>query len=174
MDKATNDYELIYLVQSHQDGVALEYLFKKYDKLIWKYIHLYNVPFYEQEDFHQEGKIILYQAITYFNEEKGKTLTKYFELILKRRFWRLIKELPNYNILEDYSQFGRYEEEKIIFLEEDFKSDIEKYVFNAYFLENQSVSKIENETGYQKKQIYNAIYRIKEKLKWYYINNMVD
>lgn len=87
-----NDYELIYLVQNHRDGIALEYLFKKYKLLIWKYIHMYDVPYYERDDFLQEGYLMLNKAINLFDESKNKTFTRYFELILKRKFWALLKK----------------------------------------------------------------------------------
>lgn len=158
-----NDYELIYLVQNHQDGIALETLFQKYDKLIWKYIHMYQVPYIEREDFHQEGLIMLYKAVIRFDEAKNKTFTRYFELILKRRFWALLKKLPKYIIKDIPDIQGSYilKEEPVI--EIDLKSEIETQVFKMYFLENIKVKSISKKTGYTAKQIYNAIYRIRDK-----------
>jgi len=69
-----NDYELIYLVQNHQDGIALEFLFDKYKLLIWKYIHQYEVPYYEREDFFQEGLIMLHKAVLRFDEAKKQNI----------------------------------------------------------------------------------------------------
>ena len=158
-----NDYELIYLVQNHQDGIALEFLFDKYKLLIWKYIHQYEVPYYEREDFFQEGLIMLHKAVLRFDEAKNKTFTRYFELILKRRFWALLKKLPKYVIKEIPDISGGYiiEEEPVISI--DLKSDLEKTIFKMYFLNQEKVKTISKKTGYTRKQIYNAIYRIKDK-----------
>jgi RNA polymerase sporulation-specific sigma factor len=159
-----NDYELIYLIQNHQDGIALEFLFKKYKRLIWKYIHQYDVPYYEQDDFFQEGLIMLHKAVMTFNEEKNKTFTRYFELILKRRFWALLKRLPKHEIKEIPDIQGGY----IIYEEEieypDLKSKLEIDVFEMHYLKGESIKVISQKTGYTRKQIYNAIYRIKDKL----------
>jgi RNA polymerase sporulation-specific sigma factor len=159
-----NDYELIYLVQNHQDGIALEFLFEKYQLLIWKYIHQYDVPYYEQDDFFQEGLLMLHKAIMTFDESKNKTFTRYFELILKRRFWALLKKLPKYVIKEIPEIPGGYilEEEPIII--PDLKSKLELDIFEMHFLNGESIKNISKKTGYKPKQIYNAIYRIKEKL----------
>ncbi len=159
-----NDYELIYLVQNHQDGIALEFLFKKYEKLIWKYVHQYNVPYYEQDDFFQEGLLMLHKAIMTFDESKNKTFTRYFELILKRKFWALLKRLPKYEIKEIPEIQGGYllQEEEIII--PDLKSKLELDIFEMYFVRNEKISDISKKTGYQVKQIYNAIYRIKDKI----------
>ncbi len=162
-----NDYELIYLVQNHQDGIALNFLFKKYELLIWKYIHQYQVPYYERDDFFQEGLLTLNKAIIRFKEKYNKTFTRYFELILKRRFWALLKQLPKYEIKEIPQIAGSYVLEERPTIEIDLKSEIEKQVYNLYYVQALSVKEINDITGYQTKQIYNAIYRIKSK----YLNN---
>jgi hypothetical protein len=43
MNYVMNDYELIYLIQVEQDEIALNFMFKKYHKFIWKYVHLANI-----------------------------------------------------------------------------------------------------------------------------------
>lgn len=161
-----NDYELIYLIQNHQDGVALDVLFKKYDKLIWKYIHLYQVPKFEHQDFHQEGMLMLYKAAKTFNEDKKKTFTRYFELILKRHFWKLIKKLPKYVLKEevDLKDDSYIKDSFILHIDLDLKSDIEKLVFETYYKKGYKIKEIAQLSGYSRKQIYNAIYRIKDKL----------
>jgi len=95
--------------------------------------------------------------------QKNKTFTRYFELILKRRFWALLKKLPKYVIKEIPDISGSYiiEEEPVISI--DLKSDLEKTIFKMYFLNQEKVKTISKKTGYTRKQIYNAIYRIKDK-----------
>ena len=159
-----NDYELIYLVQNHQDGIALEFLFNKYKLLIWKYIHMYQVPYYEREDFFQEGILMLHKAVIRFDESKNKTFTRYFELILKRRFWALLKRLPKYVIKDIPEIAGSYiiEEREVEII--DLKSEIELNVYKMYFVDQESIKTISKKTGYKVKRIYNAIYRIREKI----------
>ena len=47
----------------------------------------------------------------------------------------------------------------------EFSSDLELKVNELYFLKRRSVSEIMRQTGYTKKQIYNTIFRVKEKYK---------
>ena len=81
-----NDYELVYLIRFEQCQVALDFLYMKYSRFIWKQIHVLHVNHYEQDDFHQEGLLMLHKAVTTFNEAKNKTFMRYFDLILKRHF----------------------------------------------------------------------------------------
>lgn len=161
-----NDYELIYLIQFEKCPIALNFLYAKYYRFIWKQIHLLHIQELEQEDFFQEGILMLYKAVKTFNESKNKTFMRYFELILKRHFYYLIKKLPKY-VLKDESAFTQgvyYVDERIdCFLM--MCSDVEKDVYQSYFIEHSAITKIAIELGKSKKQIYNTIYRIKEKYK---------
>lgn len=160
-----NDYELIYLIQTNHDEHALEFMMKKYHRLIWKIIHILNIDSKEQDDFYQEGLLVLYKAIQTFNEKKNKTFTRYFELILKRHYYQMIQKIPKY-ILFEHTDFCKgysvIEEEPVEVL---LTSDIEKTIYQLYFEERKSITEIEKQTGYQRKQIYNSIFRIKEKYK---------
>ncbi|CCV64861.1 RNA polymerase sigma-70 factor, ECF subfamily [Alteracholeplasma palmae J233] len=162
-----NDYELIYLVQSYQDELSLEYLVGKYERLIWKYIHLLDIPKREQEDYYQEGIMLLHKAVVYFDENKNKTFTRYFELILKRKFFKLKNRLPEYRLQEEthFLKHAAYHEDYEEFEEIDLKNPMEKIIYEAYFKERKKITQIACETNYTKKQIYNTIYRIKEKYK---------
>ena len=161
-----NDYELVYLIRFEQCSVALDFLYAKYQRFIWKQIHLLNINTYEQHDFHQEGMLMLYKAVTSFNESKNKTFMRYFELILKRHFYYLIKKLPKY-ILKDETTFqhGAYyvDEEIDCFLM--MCSDNEQIIYQSYFVEQRAIDLIASDLGLTKKQVYNTIYRIKEKYK---------
>lgn len=168
-NKNINDFELIYLIQTGNDTIAFEYLCKKYDKLIWKYINMYDIPYHEFDDFHQEGLIVLYKAAKTFDEQRNKTFTRYFELILKRRFWHLISKVPKTLELEEeitgYNNSINYEEiETKLDLKYKFKSEIEQVIFDKYYIDSMSVAEINKQFKYGIKQIYNAIYRVKIKL----------
>ncbi|MCR3905994.1 MAG: sigma-70 family RNA polymerase sigma factor [Tenericutes bacterium] len=160
-----NDYELIYLIRVEQDETALDFLFKKYHKLIWKYVHLLGVEEKEHDDLHQEGVLMLHKAIKTFDESKNKSFTRYFELILRRHLIHAKRKLPSYYLYEhtDFIKGASYIEDEQRFV--PLHSELEQIVYNQYFLLNQSVTSICNATNYSKKQIYNTIFRIKEKYK---------
>lgn len=161
-----NDYELVYLIRFEKCHIALDFLYEKYYRFIWKQIHLLNINLHEQNDFHQEGVLMLYKAVTTFNEDKNKTFMRYFELILKRHFYYLIKRLPKY-VLKDDSVF----EHGAYFIDETADcflmmcSNVEQEVYQAYFVEERAISAIASDMNLSKKQVYNTIYRIKEKYK---------
>ncbi len=163
-----NDYELLYLIKGENDQIALQYLFNKYEKFVWKIIHTLQIHEKERVDFMQEGRLMFYKAIQTFDEYKNKTFTRYFELILKRHYYQLKNRLPKY-IFDEYiinQQSGYY-------LEEDYSdflyncSAFEQQIFQLYFIENKSVKNVQNHVKCSIKQIYNAIYRLKEKYKNY-------
>lgn len=107
---------------------------------------------------------MLHKAIISFNEAKNKTFTRYFELILKRRFWALLKRLPKYVIKDIPEIQGSYILRETEIVIPDLKSKLELDIFEMYFVNNESISDISKKRGYKVKQIYNAIYRIREKI----------
>ncbi len=160
-----NDYELIYLIQTDKCEHALHFMYQKYQKFIWKQVHSLHLEEKEYDDFHQEGLLMLFKAVKTFDERYRKSFTKYFELILRRHFYALIRDLPRYQLYETTDFVKQYVlmEEEVEFI--NFDSEIEKEVHERYFILQQPVKLIADETKYHKKQIYNAIYRIKEKYK---------
>jgi len=160
-----NDYELIYLIHSEQDDIALNFMYKKYQRFIWKQVHLLNINKREHDDFHQEGLCMLQKAVLTFNVHRNKSFTRYFELILKRHFYQLKKKIPDYEIYENpsFCQSAVYLEEPIDL--PHFQSILEQNVFNNYFLEERPIKQISKDYGYSHKQIYNTIFRIREKYK---------
>lgn len=160
-----NDYELLYLIHQEKDEIACNYMFKKYHRLIWKNVHIMNIKTYDHDDFYQEGLLMLDKAIKTFSEDKNKSFTRYFELILKRHFYYLKRTLPLYLLCEDTSfvKGATYIEEE---LDLSFLSSVmEKDIMIAYFDQGMKIKDIEQSLPYTKKQIYNTIYRIKEKYK---------
>lgn len=163
-----NDYELIYLIQSVSCEEALKLMFKKYNYMIYKYLYLYKIKQSEYDDYFQESHILMYETIVRFNEVHGKTFTRFYELVLKRRFQRLINESPKYELHENFEVYNdNYPMQTE--LELDGLTDFERHIFKKYYLENQNITFIAKEEGKTPKQIYNAIYRIKEKYK----NNVI-
>lgn len=160
-----NDYELIYLIRTEHDDHALTFMFKKYHKFIWKHIHLLNIQEKEHDDFHQEGLLMLHKAIQTFDQNRGKSFTKYFELILKRQFYVCLSKIPKYLLFEDthFCAGVTYIEEEPVELK--LSSELEQLVYSCYFENRMSIEQIANAHPFTKKQIYNSIFRIKEKYK---------
>lgn len=167
MYKAYNDYELIYMVKEG-DTVALDILLKKYERFIYKKVYSF---FYHDElgDYFQEGVICLYKAIETFDESYNKTFMRYFEVIINRHFINIHKKNKRYyEMLETYKNELLIQEKEKKILEEEkeitFKSSLEQKVYELFYLNNKKVKEISEELNLEAKQIYNAIYRIKNKL----------
>ncbi|MBU1094508.1 MAG: sigma-70 family RNA polymerase sigma factor [Firmicutes bacterium] len=143
----------------------MEFMFKKYHKFIWKHVHLLNVDDKELDDLHQEGVLMLHKALKTFDDSKNKSFTRYFEMILRRQLYRVKNNIPNYHLYEhtDFCKGATYIEEEPDVI--SFSSVLEQEIHLLYFLQSRSVSEILRLTGYSKKQIYNTIFRIKEKYK---------
>lgn len=159
-----NDYELIYLSKCCHCEAATNTLVNKYKNMVYKFLHLYFVNERDFDDYYQEGLIMLFKAIDTFDESYNKTFTRYFELILRRRVLYLKNREPKYEL---HDEFDMYEDENTII--EEFKveglTEFEDAVFKRYYVHNQSISFIAESENKNPKQIYNAIYRIKNKYK---------
>ena len=161
-----NDYELLYLIDNNNEE-ALTFLMEKYDNLIYKMINKYKFPKNEFDDLFQEAKLVLFKAIKTFDESYKKTFTNYYKLLLENRFNTLIKA---YNKLEYYETTLNLDlvvEEENSFDEIDILkmlSSVEKAVYFKYFLGQVSISELVESLNLTKKQAYNAISRIKQKL----------
>jgi len=65
-DRNTDDYAMIFAAQKG-DTEAIEYLLKKYKRIVLACVRYYFLPGAEKEDLVQEGMIALYNAIKGFN-----------------------------------------------------------------------------------------------------------
>lgn len=160
-----NDYELIYLIRTDHCELALTFMYQKYQRMIWKHIHNLHLEQKEHDDFHQEGIMMLHKAIQTFDEQYNKSFTRYFELILKRHFYKMILYLPRYVLYEttDFIKETVVLEEEANYLH--FESKFERDIHERFFVNQESIESILANSTYSKKQIYNAIYRIREKYK---------
>ncbi|QVK21494.1 sigma-70 family RNA polymerase sigma factor [Mycoplasmatota bacterium] len=164
---------MLYLI-SEGNEKALEIMLEKYKKLILSKIYRFNIRQNQKEDYFQEGCSILLEAIKVFNPKFNKTFTRFFELLLVRRFMSLLKKESKtlYSISdEDLSKFIVKEEEVIMIqdnhldLAKETLSEVEYLIFyELYYLEN-GIRETSMKLGYSEKRIYNAIYRIKNKMK---------
>ncbi len=167
--KAYNDYELVYMVNENNDELAFNILLKKYQNYIYKKVHQFF--FYENEidDYFQEGIFCLVKAIQSFDQKYNKTFMRYFEVIINRHFinlhrnnkklWQTYQNLKDTFVVEEQEQYY-YDFDKI-----KFKSAIEQKVYQYYYLEGKTIKFIEESLNLNSKQVYNAICRIKNKIK---------
>lgn len=161
-----NDYELIYNYRNTKSEIFLQQIIDKYRPLIWKNIYKFYIESKDHDDFYQESLITLMDCLNRFDESKQKTFTKYFELILFRRFIYLKDKSPKYVLYEkpDFFEdsytpdFDRLEEGVYLTL-------LEKQVCNLYFYDHQTVESISQLLKKNVKSIKNTIYRIKTKIK---------
>lgn len=161
-----NDYELIYLYKEDRSDEVLERIIDKYRPLIWKYIYKFYVDSKDQEDFYQEALLALIVSIDSFDEKHNKTFTKFFELVLFRRFITLKDKAPKYvlfpksEIIQDsYTpDFDRLEENVHL-------APFEKEVCRLHYDERLTIETISKMLEKDKKSVRNAIHRIKVKLR---------
>lgn len=169
---AHNDYELIYLVQDQNDMVALEVIFDKYNKFIYKKVRMFHIYDSDMDDFHQEGLIMLHKAVITFKPEFNKTFMRYFEVLLERKFINLLRKRQRKYFNEE--QLIQLEMTKPLCVYEEpvefiapcisFKSDKEKCIYEYYYLKGYKIEEIAVMLALNVKQVYNTIYRIKKKL----------
>ena len=171
-----NDNEIIYLVKNGNDE-AYSFMVEKYSKLI--YSRIKSMSLYEQEDCFQEGLITLYNAILNYNDSYNKTFNKYFEHLLHNKLIdikrkqefdyeiKLSEKIINnsHTICETIDLL--IVDKKIIEINKvisKFK-DVEKKVYDLYFMEHLSIEEISKELNLDKNRIYYLIFDIKRKIK---------
>lgn len=91
-----NDNELIYLIREGSE-FALNYLFKKYDVLIYKIATKYYDNGDKFDDLLQEGRMILYSCINSYDFNRGASFYSFFSVCLKRRYMKLINDDDYYS-----------------------------------------------------------------------------
>ncbi|MFP4478498.1 MAG: sigma-70 family RNA polymerase sigma factor [Candidatus Izemoplasmatales bacterium] len=173
-----NDFEIINLIKEGNDE-AFELMVNKYKFLIAKKIKQFNLV-YDYDDCFQEALILLHKSIIKFDESFGKTFTRFFELNLinylisykkkKNNYFSFIYEkLPIYEhkTIEEPRRHDFLEEEIVDAL--DKLSSFEKQVFQIKIVEKRSVREVAKIMSSDEKRIYNALDRIKNKIKIYLI-----
>lgn len=164
-----NDYELLYLM-SEFDEEAERILYEKYTNLIYKRINSFKIKSRYRDDFLQEGYYALYIAINSYDIYSKKTFNKFFDMLLQRRFIRLLQKDSKYfyNVelceeiyfLEEEASF-QYNDELIV--DDLLLSKMEKDILDM-LRRNYSPKDISMELNIPTKSVYNCICRIKFKL----------
>lgn len=173
-----NDFEIINHIKQGDDE-AFELMVSKYKFLIAKKIKQFNLV-YDYDDCFQESLILLHKSIIKFDETFGKTFTRFFELNLinflisykkkKNNYFTFIYEkLPIYhhNTIEEPRRHDFLDQEVYDALEN--LSGFEKEVFQRKIIEKRTVREAAKIICTDEKRIYNALDRIKNKIKIYLI-----
>lgn len=169
-----NDYEIIDLVKQGNEE-ALQLMIDKYRYLIAKKIIKFNLT-EDFDDYFQEGLLVLYRSVMRFDDTRIKTFTRYFEMNLEhhlisairsktRKLKFLIEKLPMLygdSISESQSTYYSEDEIKAVI---HVLSALEKRIFQRRFIENKDVKSIAEIEAIDVKTVYNAIERIRKKIK---------
>jgi RNA polymerase sporulation-specific sigma factor len=169
-----NDFEIIDLINQGNEE-ALELMFEKYKYLVAKKISGFNLTD-EFDDCFQEGMIVLYKSIRKFNDSRNKSFTRYFEGNLEHHFISMIRtrqrrakfmreklyKLAEFEVCESPSE--SYSKEDIVQALSTL-SPLEKTIFLSKFIQNKDVRTISAEQDIPVKKVYNAMDRIRQKIK---------
>lgn len=187
------DEELINLVHEN-DPDAMEYIIKKYSPLVRKCTRTLFLIGADAEDLSQEGMIGLFKAIQNYNDNTGASFFTFAKHCINNQVSSAIKasnrqkHIPLNSYISIYSTINEGNEELIEMLEagrnsnpehiivdnentssiqtwlDNNLSKLEKQVLSLY-LQGITHDDIGERLGKTKKQVDNAISRIREKLK---------
>lgn len=168
-----NDYELLYLIrEGNEDALAI--MVEKYQPLLFSKLKRFNIVSVQRDDFYQEGCMVLLEAIRKYDESYNKSFTRFYELLLVRKFINLLNKENKPVSYHEESVFGRFilEEEDVIFctktdrlLAKDVLNDLEYLIFDQHYVNNIGLQEISKDLELPIKRVYNTVYRIKQKLR---------
>jgi len=163
-----NDYELVYMYRRNLNSdLVFEILAKKYHKLIFK--HINRVTKTKFDEYYNESLYVLLNALRDFDESFNKTFTRYFEQKLSWHLTNSFKYEAKTRLMEyedDYIE-NIIEEKEEVKLSYDFSllSAFESTIYEAFFVKKMKIKKISLLLNVNSKVIYNAIGRIRQKVR---------
>lgn len=90
-----NNISLECLVESLKENFNEEnfvQLFNKFEPLFRKSEKVYNIPGFTQEEYYQEGRIALLNAISNYKVEKAAFFASYFKMVYKNQLLNIIRK----------------------------------------------------------------------------------
>ncbi|XFA98236.1 hypothetical protein ACAG96_05010 [Candidatus Izemoplasma sp. B36] len=169
-----NDYEIVNLIKQGNEE-AFDFMVSKYEYFIAKKIRKFNLT-KNYEDMVQESLMVLYKSIMRFDSSYNKSFMRYFELNLTNRFITiknkvnkrgefLANKLPTLycDIIKEEPKY--YLSDQEIYSALDTLSKFEKKVFQLKIIEKKNIDLITKILNCKTKKIYNALDRIKNKIK---------
>lgn len=169
-----NDFEVINRIKQGDDE-AFQLLVNQYKYLIAKKIRQFNLA-YDYDDCFQEALILLHKSVMVFDDGYNKTFTRYYELNLTRYLISYKKknnhyfDFINYK-LPKYANHIYEEPRKYQYLDDEIRraleelSAFEKEVYQTKIINHHSVRQTAKILKTNEKRIYNALDRIKKKIK---------
>lgn len=151
-------------------------MLEKYQNLIRSKIYRFNIHYSQREDFYQEGCLVLLEAIHKFDSKFGKSFTRFFELLLVRKYLTLLKKLnkPLAILSEEIISNIVVEEEERYYITQkhidkalEVLTSTEYDVFYEHYVLSKKIADICEKLSLPEKKVYNALYRIKIKLRCY-------
>ncbi len=169
-----NDFEIIDLIKQGNEE-AFKLMVDKYKFFVAKMIKKFNLQD-EYDDMFQEALMVMHKSIKRFDQSFNKTFMRYFELNLTNRFITIKNKHNKYGkFLSEklpllYKETvnetkGYYFTDKEIYAALDTLSDLEKQVFQIKIIEKRTIQETAKYFNFPEKKIYNAIDRIKKKIK---------
>ncbi len=169
-----NDFEIIDLIKQGNEE-AFKLMVDKYKFFVAKMIKKFNLQ-NEYDDMFQEALMVMHKSIKRFDQSFNKTFMRYFELNLTNRFITiknkhnkygkfLSEKLPLLYKETINESKGYYITDKEIYTALNTLSDLEKQVFQIKIIEKRTIQETAKYLNFPEKKIYNAIDRIKKKIK---------
>lgn len=167
-----NDNELLYLI-SQKDDDALEILIQKYHPLIESRLKKFNIKSYNHDDFYQECLIAFYNSIKKFRDDKNGIFNMYLDTAIQNAIKRMLKKESGYFynvsltddleyvIVEDKTDDRHNLKEPLL----GMFSEFEKNIYKKFYYDNLSPKEIAQSMLCEDKRVYNALGRIKQKIK---------
>ncbi len=149
----------------------------KYKFMIAKKIGKYNLG-YMYDDLFQEGLMILHKSLKSYDPIYKKTFTRYFEMNYERRLITIMKKKTRKKQIASESErllsdmmVLREDKNKYCYRSSEINraykrlSTFEKRVFKRRVVDKMKPSEIADTEGCGIKKVYNAIERMKKKIK---------
>lgn len=170
INKKLNDDDLIDAILNGDDK-SLEALLLKYDPYISYYI--FKRCGYFDEDYIQEGRLVLYHAIYDYKKYKEYSFFSFFKLCLERKTSKLIYNDINYQntikeigkdlyLHEDPSSSKK--RDKLFFPKLTFESDIEYIIYEEVIIEGKSLTDVSKKLNMSYQKAYYYYKRVLKKI----------
>ena len=169
-----NDNELLYLIKEKKDEEAFVELYNKYRPLIISRLKRFKIKSGSYDDYFEECLITLSECVIKYDETKGKTFNKYFDMCCVFKIRNLLRSDRNYFynvVLTDYDDLDRYnysasDIDSLVTLGENGLiscfTKLEKDVYNLS-QDGKSIKEISYELSKSIRCIYNTFSRIRRK-----------
>lgn len=182
------DAELLFLIK-YASKDPFEVLLLRYYPLVGKATQGFFIRGYDKDDFWQEARMVFYHAVYSYDETKGFTFGKFFQLALRNHIYSLVrKDMAQKRTMEKTATSlegltekgicpygGKESSQEPTPLEYAMVNDqlsdysnslshLEKKVFGAY-LKHETIEGMAEQFGTTINQIKNALDRCKRKMK---------